>query len=101
MLTVRNKKELEAAIKAGETELFVDGRIMRLACKSAAKLQHSRIVTKNAVANSISETAALAIIVIAAITGLAIIGMLKKYNVEIDYLKGKIKLKYNARNNSN
>lgn len=47
MLTVRNKKELEAVIKARETELFIEGRIMRLACKSATKFQHTRIVTYN------------------------------------------------------
>lgn len=96
MRTVRSKKELEEAIKAGEPEVIVEGMRFKLACKGASKVQKiKRKIGGYAPYGAISENTALILVVIATITGLAIIAMCKKYNVEIDYLEGKMKIYYN------
>lgn len=98
MRTVRNKKELEEAIKAGETEVAVEGKIFKLACKYAAKLQRKKHCSHKPY-GAISEGTIIFFSVIVVITGLAIIAMCKKYNVEIDFFEGKIKINYNEKNN--
>lgn len=95
MILVKNKKELEDAIKLREAEVAIKGIVMKLACKGAAKFQKVRNPSLNMLYGAFSETATIAVIVIAAITGLAIIAMCKKYDVEIDYNEGKVKFKYN------
>lgn len=98
MRTVRNKKELEAAIKAGETEVAVEGKMFKLACKYAAKLQRMKHY-KYEPYGAIAETTSIFLGIISLITVLAIIAMCKKYNVEIIFFEGKIKIYYNENHN--
>lgn len=105
MKTVRNKKELEAAIIARETEVLVEGFRFKLACQAAAKFQKSRLAHyfnpkyKKYKPYQAVRTAVTPIYfaVIVAIMGITIIAMLMKYNVEIDISKGILKLTYNNR----
>lgn len=97
MRTVRNKKELEEAIKARETEVAVEGKMFKLACKGAAKYQEYKSVNLNIMKQYCAVNAigvSIVLVIIAAMTGLAIIAMCKKYNVEIDFFEGKMKISY-------
>lgn len=101
MRTVRNKKELEAAIKARETEIIIEGFRFKIACQVAAKLQKIKNPTFNMACGAVAESSVLTLIyvIITAMTVLAIIAMCKKYNVEIIFFEGKIKIYYNENHN--
>lgn len=107
MKTVRNKKELEAAIIARETEVIAKGIMFKIACKGAAKYQkyilekRRRYKLSGTIIHGAVNVPAtpIYIAIIAAVTGLAIIAMCKKYDVEIDISKGILKLTYNEGNN--
>ena len=96
MKTVRNKKELEAAIKSKETEVIVEGFRFKIACQAATKLQKIKNPSFNMAYGAVAETSVLTVVyvIIAAMTVLAIIAMIKKYNIVIDFKNGKMTISY-------
>lgn len=100
MITVKNKNELEKAIASGYDEIFIDNVKLQAACYLASKYQKFKLGKKsiidnmrqnNAIACSSGEV--IVVTMILCITVVAIIAILNKYNVEIDYKNGKITVK--------
>ena len=92
MKKVITKKELEAAIKAGETDLLVDNKKLLYAIllaskyKSSKKIFHewlSQKMIKSGTMNvAITPTVVIVITITAAITAIAIVAMFKKYHLD-------------------
>lgn len=99
MITVNNKKELENAIKTGHKEIYISDKKLQAACYLASKYQNTKsamasisatIMSKIGTAAAIEGGAIVAITISICITAIAIIAIIKEYNVKIDYINGKI-----------
>ncbi|MCH5345813.1 MAG: hypothetical protein J1E63_01810 [Muribaculaceae bacterium] len=107
MRTVKNRKELIAAIKSGERDFIVEGKSLILQCKVASKFNKVKDVPKEAVAAAvapaasvcgITTTALISITAIVIVGAIAIIGVLKELEVVIEVEdvkgnKGRIKVR--------
>lgn len=110
MKKITSKKELEAALKAGETELIVEDKKLLNAIILASKYKSSKeifrewwirkILRFGSCSVAITPTVVIVVTITFAITVIAIVAMLKNYlmDVEIEYDSkteiptGKIKL---------
>lgn len=112
MKKITSKEELEAALKAGETELIVEDKKLLNAIILASKYKSSKEIFREwwirkilrfgscSVGVAITPTVVIVVTITFAITAIAIVAMLKNYqmDVEIEYDSkteiptGKIKL---------
>lgn len=99
MITVKSKEELENAIKAGHKEICVSGKDLQAACYLASKYQDLKssmssitatIMSKIGTAAAIESGVIVAITISICITAVAIVAILKKCKVKINYLDGTI-----------
>ncbi len=99
MITVKSKKELEIAIKAGHKEICISDKKLQAACYLASKYQNfeSTLVSIPVIIMSkvggmavISEGAVVAITISICITAVAIVAIIKRCKVKINYLDGTI-----------
>lgn len=62
MITVKSKKELENAIKAGHKEIYVSGKDLQAACYLACKYQNLRSAMSSIAATIMSKVGKTAVI---------------------------------------
>ena len=97
MKKITSKEELEAALKAGETELIVEDKKLLNAIILASKYKSSKeifrewwirkILRFGSCSVAITPTVVIVVTITFAITAIAIVAMLKNYqmDVEIEY----------------
>lgn len=99
MIIVKSKEELENAIKAGHKEIYVSGKDLQAACYLASKYQDLKsamssitatIMSKIGTAAVISGGTMIAITISICITAVAIVAIIQKCKVKINYLDGTI-----------
>lgn len=99
MITVKSKKELEDAIKAGHKEIYISDKKLQAACYLASKYQNLEstlssiseiIMSKVGGMAVISEGAMIVITISICITAVAIVAIIHKCKVKINYIDGTI-----------
>ena len=101
MVTVKTKEELAKAIDNGETKIKVEGKKLQAACCLAAKYQNlecaldslkNKLLGQIGMACAITEGTIVIISLAILMTAVAIIAILKKRNVKINYKEGTIEV---------
>lgn len=107
MITVKSKEELENAIKAGHKEIYVSGKELQAACYLASKYQDLKsamssitatIMSKIGTAAVISEGTAIIISFFICASAVAIVAIIYKCDVEINYKDGVLIVKQKRNN---
>lgn len=99
MITVKSKRELENAIKAGHKEIYVSDKKLQAACYLASKYQGFKsvmssitttIMGKKVTCGAISDGTLIVVTLYICITAIAIVAIIKKCKVKINYNDGTI-----------
>lgn len=96
MITVKSEKELENAIKAGHKEIYVSDEELQAACYLVNKYQNLRSSITAAIMSKIGTPAVISedtVIIMSfgiCATAVAIVAIIQKCKVKINYLDGTI-----------
>lgn len=101
MTTVNSKSDIKEALKRGETEFYTTNKTLLSAAALVAKFQSlslpmftDKLKSIEGVQNfAISELTIITVTMMVCITAIALYGLFKEYDVDVDYDNGKIKLR--------